>query len=1834
MAAARIPSFELGAELGRGAHSVVLRGVRDHVTYAVKMPLVVETETERQVAYRRFLREAVALARVRHPCLPSVMEVGRTDGIPYLVMELAVGETLAERLERGAFDGPRTVELAVKLAGALDAIHGAGLVHRDVKPKNIVFDPDSGGVRLVDLGSAALVDRELGVAGTRSYIAPEVLGLEARAADPRSDLYSLGRVLFDCLGVVPMPTGDAALQSALVARGIGPELSAIFRSLVAPDPRDRPPSAAALLGLLGRATGASDGVVVQRARGRLLGRGLQLDQMRRAWAESQRSGRIVFLEGAAGTGKTQLAKAFLEELLDGEATILVAACHPRDPRAFSVIRQLVDDYLAQVAAEPPEAQEKAIAELRKLAGDLASPLKMLSPAVARIFRDAPTLPSSENAEQAFAEGLAGFLEKFLRKIGPAVVLVDDVQWLDPSSRRVLSRAANRIADLRGLFVFTSRVAGDDDGIAEVLTAPVTRIELSTLHDDEIVELARDYLAARELDAVVKQAVLRLSDGTPLGTLEVLRTLVDEGILLPLWGRWQLDADGLTAMHLPNEASSLLRRRIEALEPKVRSVLSVAAIIGSTFEVDLLTELEGETVPASLLDARWSQLVEPADEGYYRFIHQTVPEALLAVRPPRSVAEIHQRVAVALDDRRSQPSAVPSSRVALSASPRRSGDTQGASVSLDADPIYRLAFHYGSGILEQSPERAADANVAAGLAAVARFDNERAKTFFETAEKAFALQNRGLDAENRLLLAEARLRVGEHEDALAEFNRALAASSDPILRATAYGRIAFVRVMQLDTKRAWAALECAFDELGERIPTGQPAYAAGSVGAWLARLVVPERLRSTRTTVNPERDELLCSLYYETARTASESNQPLRILLSTMRALEPAERLGPSAVQAKTYLMYAFVLTLAGVPGLGARYLETGEQIGRRLRDPVIYSHALQLHSVIAAWGGRFQDAIVAGARCVQQYGHWRELNDFCLLCYTLFQLESSRGRDVEAWKWLDTALDRVNRHDGAPVLPEYLLLAARAGLVGLGREGDTRVLFQRLERVTVPIPSDSGSYAMTFCPRVRRFTDKMDLGPEYQAIVSEFRGMNQNPKNVHLSVAEYYLHIAHAAVNRALRATPSDRIAAMTELALALSDLRATARKFPVFRAHLAAVEGYDHFFHRRTTEAETCFNEAERLAIAETVPWVQYAVYRGRAHLLRQSGRLDGARDQAVLADSVAMEHGSVYRARWVRDEFALRPRRGADGSYPTGSVPDSALFDETQTFTAGGSRARRQLRALLRISRARAQELAPNHQSRVLVDELVQALRADRGFLFLTTSVAAAAGVKNEEVEASNLVFIAGRDSMGRDLDRLDDYHRPVVRAALVSAEDGADERTMRTATTARYCALAAPLIVDDLAVGVVYLDRSLAAGVFSPVDGEVLAVLAEQVSVALELTRTLRARERAEESVRNAEKMEAIARLARGIAHDLNNMLSAIRLATVAMMTEPGAGEAFGEDVRTIQSALQRANELTKQLGTFSRGQLVAPQLVRLNGRIERLLPVMEGLLGDPISIEANLSPKLPSVLLDPDQFDQLLMNLFINARDAMPDGGKIALEIAEVRLDDAYVREHPRVEPGRYVRLILSDTGVGIDENIRHKIFEPYFTTKQERGGTGLGLSSVYWIVSQSGGHIDVSSAIGAGATFTIHFPVPRRSAHSDSKRGRRPRLSGTSTILLVDQDAISSRSLGQTLAEHGHRVLSARSGAEALELARKRHEHIDLLVADVVMDGMNGLELARELRKLRPDLPVLLVSNDESGVLAERGILGGEIWGEVEIVPKPVQGDVLALRIKTALGRTQRNASPK
>jgi predicted Ser/Thr protein kinase len=462
-----IPGLELQGELGRGVHSVVYKAQQSGVSYAVKLPLQGETGAKAKLLTQRFLREAVALARVPHPALPAVLEVGQVERVPYVVMEFVSGETLADRLRRGALREPEVIQLGRRLADALAQIHAAGLVHRDVNPKNIVFDARDDAVRLVDFGFSASW-----VAGMRAdaspaalaYTAPEQFSAARERVDGRADLYSLGCVLFECLTGSP-PFSDLDPKRLLhqhanlpapdpetFVRRVSKPLAALLLRLLARNPDERGLSAGMLrddLRLLDRAAGeradADDVRVVKgdEAIGPILGREHEVARLCDLWDEAkQGASRVIVIRGAPGSGKTRLVDGLLAQARAESCAAIAATCQQIDPKPFSTIRQLLEAHLHSYDALPAPSRLRSIARLRTIAGDLAPLLAVISPALARVFENSAT-PHAAEAQHLFAEGLADFLGKLLLELGPTLVVVDDLQWIDASSRRVLARIVDK-----------------------------------------------------------------------------------------------------------------------------------------------------------------------------------------------------------------------------------------------------------------------------------------------------------------------------------------------------------------------------------------------------------------------------------------------------------------------------------------------------------------------------------------------------------------------------------------------------------------------------------------------------------------------------------------------------------------------------------------------------------------------------------------------------------------------------------------------------------------------------------------------------------------------------------------------------------------------------------------------------------------------------------------------------------------------------------------------------------------------------------------------------------------------------------------------------------------------------------------------------------------------------------------------------------------------------------------------------------------------------------------------------------------------------------------------
>jgi len=384
--------------------------------------------------------------------------------------------------------------------------------------------------------------------------------------------------------------------------------------------------------------------------------------------------------------------------------------------------------------------------------------------------------------------------------------------------------------------------------------------------------------------------------------------------------------------------------------------------------------------------------------------------------------------------------------------------------------------------------------------------------------------------------------------------------------------------------------------------------------------------------------------------------------------------------------------------------------------------------------------------------------------------------------------------------------------------------------------------------------------------------------------------------------------------------------------------------------------------------------------------------------------------------------------------------------------------------------------------------------------------------------------------------------------------------------------------------------------------------------------------EQQLRHSQKMEAVGRLAGGIAHDFNNLLMVISGYTEFLLERLGAEPHLRGPAQEIASAAERASSLTRQLLAFSRKQMLAPRIVNLNDVVSENLKMLTRMIGEDIDLVMVPNADLWPVRADAGQIEQVVMNLAVNARDAMPSGGKLTIETSNVTLDEDYARVHAPLHPGDYVMIAITDTGNGMDPDTQSHIFEPFFTTKGPKG-TGLGLSTVYGIVKQSGGYIWVYSEVGRGTTFKIYLPRVAATGEPAAQVAAPPQFlkvePGTETILLVEDEANLRYLARQYLEKQGYKVIEAADGAVAMQIAVAHEAVIHLLLTDVIMPGMNGRELAQRISEIRPNVKVLYMSGYTENVIGHNGMLDAG----VRLLQKPFNLRDLKSKVREVLDAT-------
>ena len=534
-----------------------------------------------------------------------------------------------------------------------------------------------------------------------------------------------------------------------------------------------------------------------------------------------------------------------------------------------------------------------------------------------------------------------------------------------------------------------------------------------------------------------------------------------------------------------------------------------------------------------------------------------------------------------------------------------------------------------------------------------------------------------------------------------------------------------------------------------------------------------------------------------------------------------------------------------------------------------------------------------------------------------------------------------------------------------------------------------------------------------------------------------------------------------------------------------------------------------------------------------------------------------------------------------------------------------RRQIAEALQVSEARFKHLADSGVIGIIIaDTLGNILEANETFLGIV-------GLSRDQVDAGKARWVDITPPDWRDQDQA--AMRQLADTGVVTPR----EKEYLRADGSRVPVLVGAAMLDapryiGFVLDLTARKRAEDAG------SRAVAVAAEE-SAQRELAEE--ALRQAEEKLRQSQKMEAIGTLTGSIAHDFNNLLSVILSYSELLLGDLQTADPMHADLAQIARAANRASDLTRQLLAFSRQQVLQPKVVNLNDAIAGMANMLRRLIGASIELSVTTASDLGMVFVDPSQMEQVLLNLVVNARDAMPTGGKLTIETANVHLDGAYSSQHLDVEPGRYIVLSVSDTGSGMDRATKARIFEPFFSTKEKGKGTGLGLSTVFGIVKQSGGSIWAYSELGLGTTFKIYVPrVDASAAPPASLAPRSSAIRGTETVLLVEDDE-QVRSLACTiLRRHGYRVLEAASGGEALVISEQYADTIHALLTDVVMPRMSGRELWERLTPLRPSMRVLFMSGYMDDAIVQHGVLSSEF----AFVQKPLMPGAVLSKLRSIL----------
>jgi serine phosphatase RsbU (regulator of sigma subunit) len=1427
-ASIRIPGFEIGPVLGVGATSVVLRGERAGRAFAIKV-LRVDAESTSDEDVSRFRREGAALARLRHPSLVAVHEVSEAGGCPYIVMDLVEGESLAAAVARGPLLERQVLSVGKALASALTEVHRHGLIHRDLKPPNVLIEP-SGAFKIIDFGLAVErgeKDASSTIVGTFMYSAPEQLDILARPVDERSDLYSVGAVLFECAtGRPPIEATSVAdlFEKHLSTRvpdatslspTLRPALGRIIAKLLAKDPDDRYQSSEGLLGdlediqrldeAIRRGETPRLGSRDRVARGwelPIAGRDRELAILSRRWeAALEGRGALVQVEGEGGSGKTRLIREIVRKARAADVLVLAGKAQQLERNPLGPLREAIDDHVYRV--QKGDAAEQALARIRAAAGEFGAIVRRLSRPLERVLEDAaevrPLDPASEQAR--FYEKIADFFAALATQHGAAILHIDDIQWVDDATAAVLKRLSQR---LEGAPMLVATTARNDPASAQALTAFLAsigpgvseRIVLEGLDAVAMHTLIAAHLGTAEVGAEIVDAIARRSRGNPFALAEYVRSFVDSGVLGLRDGRWLLDEKRLREVPPPSDVVDLVVGRISQIGALATRFLGIGSVLGFEVDIATLARIVGErtdSVRKTLDEAVRAGLIE-IEESTARFIHDRVYEAFSRRLSEEERKQIHQQIAETLD-------------------------------ALD-DPspsaTFALARHYAGGFPERNPRRVYETSFAAGVLALSSFSNAAA---FELLERALELaRTLGLDSTELGKVHEqfgiACVRTGRHQRGRESYEAALVAARGEDSARIRY-LIGQAHFSEGRNDLAWNEIQQALAALGAGFARGGfTQKLVVTAYTWLVRVLAATGIGFGMSRgAQRKRRQLIAQMH-----TASEVFAYFLGKRRTMKELAVRELLnthflGVSTENAKAHAWQAFVAGLAADKKATEQHGEIAVTMARQIGD----REALAAATLIYGYGMEYSGANVLSQKLMKQ--NLPDVVKYCgasevaplVLHITHSMLFQGRSRDVV--DWAEEHLELLRRTGGITMqVGVFGAMYSQLTLLGRAREAAEARETQRALAATVP-RWVKHARAMVCVNAMMAMLDQSELGAELEERIEEFLALGLEDYHRRLG----YMLVAYVRLEQLERAAGEEaQRDALRALERAV-DMVVPRSIVPVFQCHASVLEASVRRHRGDPKGAIALLERAEVFAEQAASPWGLWAAARERARSERALGSRRKTMREADAALAIAREEGWIARAEQIRHEFDVTGLHGGDSR---------RSMSGTQAVDLGDAFGRdRSLDAILRVSLASAQTFDPMEQSRAALDELVSVLGAERGALFVAdgddgalTLRAARAGGRDIEITGYSHTVV----------DKVHLEREPVI---LTGTDQGAVLGSESVVAHDLRSIIAGPLLLRDKLLGVVYLDSRVAKGLFRASHLATLRAICNHIAIAMDSARLAR-------------------------------------------------------------------------------------------------------------------------------------------------------------------------------------------------------------------------------------------------------------------------------------------------------------------------------------------------------------------------------------------------------------